>query len=65
MGEAKVAMLTDRGYPPPWAAAYSDSPSDLPLFAGAGRPVLVNAGEKSAREVTRVLGRSPEIRTWR
>ena len=38
LGEAKVNMLTDRGYPPPWAAAYSDSASDLPLFAGTPAP---------------------------
>jgi phosphatidylglycerophosphatase C len=65
MGEAKVAMLTERGYPPPWVAVYSDSPSDLPLFAGTGRPVVVNADEDAAREVARVLGRRPETRTWR
>ena len=49
MGESKVALLVERGYPPPWSAAYSDSPSDLPLFAGTPRPVLVNADEKAAR----------------
>ena len=49
MGESKVTLLIERGYPPPWAAAYSDSPSDLPLFAGTPRPVLVNADEKAAR----------------
>jgi phosphatidylglycerophosphatase C len=65
MGEAKVAMLVERGYPPPWVAVYSDSPSDLPLFAGTDRPVLVNADEDAAREVARVLGRRPETRTWR
>jgi phosphatidylglycerophosphatase C len=65
MGEAKVTLLADRGYPPPWVAVYSDSPSDLPLFAGTGRPVLVNADEDAARTVTRVLGRRPETRTWR
>jgi phosphatidylglycerophosphatase C len=65
MGESKVRMLTDRGHPPPWAAVYSDSPSDLPLFAGTPRPVLVNADEKAARQVERVLGRRPETRTWR
>src|SRR3954447_12265286 len=27
-GESKVARLIERGYPPPWPAAYSDSPSD-------------------------------------
>jgi phosphatidylglycerophosphatase C len=65
MGESKVAMLIERDYPPPWAAAYSDSPSDLPLFAGTPRPVLVNADEKAARQVERTLGRRPETRTWR
>lgn len=65
MGEAKVTMLSERGYEPPWSAAYSDSPSDLPLFAGTPRPVLVNADEKAARQVERTLGRPPETRTWR
>ena len=65
MGESKVAMLTERGYPPPWSAAYSDSPSDLPLFAGTPRPVLVNADEKAVQQVARTLGRRPETRTWR
>jgi phosphatidylglycerophosphatase C len=65
MGASKVEMLTERGHPPPWAAVYSDSPSDLPLFAGTPRPVLVNADEKAARRVERTLGRRPEIVTWR
>jgi phosphatidylglycerophosphatase C len=65
MGESKVAMLVERGYPPPWKAAYSDSPSDLPLFAGSPRPVLVNNDEKAARQVERTLGRRPETMTWR
>ena len=64
MGESKVQLLIDRGYPPPWSAAYSDSTSDLPLFAGTPRPVLVNADEKAARQVERTLGRRPETRTW-
>jgi phosphatidylglycerophosphatase C len=65
MGEWKVRLLTERGFPPPWAAAYSDSASDLPLLAGTPRPVLVNAGERDVRRVTRVLGRRPETVTWR
>jgi phosphatidylglycerophosphatase C len=65
LGEAKVNLLTERGYPPPWAAAYSDSASDLPLFAGTPRPVLVNADEKAAKQVERTLGRRPETITWR
>jgi phosphatidylglycerophosphatase C len=65
MGASKVEMLTERGHPPPWAAVYSDSPSDLPLFAGTPRPVLVNADEKAAQRVERTLGRRPETVTWR
>jgi phosphatidylglycerophosphatase C len=65
MGETKVHLLIERGYPPPWAAVYSDSPSDLPLFAGTPRPVLVNADARAERQVARVLGRPPETRTWR
>lgn len=65
MGETKVRMLVERGHPPPWTAVYSDSASDLPLFAGTPRPVLVNAGERAVEQVARVLGRRPELRTWR
>jgi phosphatidylglycerophosphatase C len=65
MGEGKVAMLIERGYPPPWTAAYSDAPTDLPLFAGAKRPVLVNPDEKEVEKVARSLGRPPETVTWR
>src|SRR6185312_2903849 len=54
IGEAKVELLIERGWPPPWRAVYSDSVSDLPLFAGTPRPVLVNAGEDDARTVERV-----------
>jgi phosphatidylglycerophosphatase C len=65
MGASKVTMLSERGHPPPWVAVYSDSPSDLPMFAGSARPVLVNGDEKAARRVERVLGRRPETHTWR
>jgi phosphatidylglycerophosphatase C len=65
IGESKVTRLVERGHPPPWSAAYSDSPSDLPLFAGTPRPVLVNGDEKAAQQVARALGRRPETRTWR
>lgn len=64
LGESKVTMLVERGYPPPWAAVYSDSSSDLPLFAGTPRPVLVNASARAARTLERGLGRRPETRTW-
>lgn len=65
MGEGKVAMLIERGHPPPWPVVYSDAASDIPLFAGAERPVLVNGDEKDAEKVARTLGRRPETVTWR
>lgn len=63
-GAAKVRALTERGYPPPWTAVYSDSVADLPLFAGTPRPVLVNASPRAAARVGRVLGTPPLTRTW-
>jgi phosphatidylglycerophosphatase C len=65
MGKSKVEMLVDRGYPPPWRAVYSDSTSDLPLFAGTSRPVLVNGARRAARTIARALGRRPDTVTWR
>jgi phosphatidylglycerophosphatase C len=65
MGPEKVAMLTDRGYPPRYAVAYSDSPDDVPLFAAADRPVLVNGSDDDVERVARELGRRPEQVTWR
>jgi phosphatidylglycerophosphatase C len=63
-GEAKVRALTERGFPPPWTAVYSDSASDVPLFAGTPRPVLVNASSSAAAQVGRVLGVPPDRRAW-
>lgn len=65
MGEGKVQMLIDRGYPPPWTVVYSDAASDIPLFSGTARPVLVNADDGAAERVARTLGRRPETVTWR
>jgi phosphatidylglycerophosphatase C len=65
MGAEKARMLAERGYPAPWTAVYSDSPSDLPLFSGTGRPVLVNAADDDVAEVSNALGRRPESVTWR
>lgn len=63
-GATKVRALTERGYPPPWTAVYSDSDSDLPLFAGTPRPVLVNGSARAAARIGRVLGTPPATRTW-
>jgi phosphatidylglycerophosphatase C len=59
-----VRALVEHGCPPPWTAVYSDSPSDLPLFAGTPRPVLVNAPRRAVAAVARVLGTAPATRTW-
>ena len=64
MGEGKVALLRRRGYPPPWRAVYSDSASDLPLFAGTPRPVLVNgddAGRTGGRPRPRTTSRDDDL----
>ena len=63
-GAAKVRALVARGFPPPWTAVYSDSASDLPLFAGTPRPVLVNAPAGAMAQAARALGATPATRTW-
>lgn len=65
MGPAKVAMLSERGYLPPWRTAYSDSASDLPLFERAEHPVVVNASARDTDRVRRALDRPVRSCTWR
>ena len=45
--DAKCSRLKAQGYGEAWAAAYSDSPDDIPLLLGAERPYVVNCESKS------------------
>ena len=65
MGPAKVAMLADRGHRPPWAAVYSDSASDLPLFRRTTRPVPVNGSDRDAAQLREALDGPVDRCTWR
>jgi phosphatidylglycerophosphatase C len=63
-GVRKVEALSSLGLEA-WDVAYTDSLSDLPMLAGARRPVLVNAGDAMLERATRRLGRAPERLRWR
>lgn len=55
-GPAKVVQLAAHGIEPPWDMAYSDSLADLPMLAGARRPVLVGGGPRALARAREALG---------
>lgn len=63
-GVRKVEALRSLGLEA-WDVAYSDSLSDLPMLAGARRPVLVNASDAALDQAKRRLGRAPARTLWR
>ncbi|MDO9355391.1 MAG: haloacid dehalogenase-like hydrolase, partial [Solirubrobacteraceae bacterium] len=63
-GVAKIDSLLGMGIVAPWAAAYTDALSDLPLLRGAERPVLVNPDGWLRGRVSRSLGRGADEVVW-
>lgn len=63
-GLEKTVALAEHGIVAPWAAAYSDALSDLPLLRGADRPVLVNPDGWLRNRVTNSLGRVADEVAW-
>lgn len=55
VGQRKLRSLAERGWQPPFAAAYSDSGSDLAMLAAAQRVVLVAPNPVQQRRVERAL----------
>ncbi|MEO8673834.1 MAG: HAD-IB family phosphatase [Tahibacter sp.] len=60
-GSAKLQTLASLGIEPPWAMAYSDSRSDLPILAAARHAVLVNPPQRDLDAVRRALGDQVEV----
>lgn len=63
-GVEKIAALAEIGIVAPWAAAYTDALSDLPILRGAQRPVLVNPDGWLRDRVTRSLGQRAQEVDW-
>jgi phosphatidylglycerophosphatase C len=55
VGQRKLRSLEERGWLPPFAAAYSDSSSDLAMLAEAQRVVLVAPNAAQQRKIERHL----------
>lgn len=60
----KVATLDRAGIPRPWAVAYSDSLSDLPMFRAAQAAILINPTPKLEKKAARLIGPALEVLHW-
>ncbi|MDQ8047041.1 MAG: HAD family hydrolase [Solirubrobacteraceae bacterium] len=63
-GAQKVRTLAAAGIAAPWAVAYTDALSDVPLLRGARRAVLVNPDEWLRSRVERQLGHAADEVSW-
>jgi len=64
-GPRKIMMLTERGYPPPWVATYTDHECDLPMIRLSSACFLVNPRPKAVRIIADELSITPEVLSWR
>ncbi|MDD2468745.1 MAG: haloacid dehalogenase-like hydrolase [Desulfobulbus sp.] len=64
-GPRKIPMLTERGYPPPWVATYTDHECDLPVMRQSAACFLVNPRPKAVRIIADELSITPEVLLWR
>jgi phosphatidylglycerophosphatase C len=64
-GHRKIPMLTERGYPPPWVATYTDHECDLPVMRQSAACFLVNPRPKTVRIISDELSIAPEVLSWR
>jgi len=64
-GHRKISMLTQRGYPPPWVATYTDHECDLPVMRQSAACFLVNPRPKAIRIITDTLSIEPVVLSWR
>jgi len=60
----KVRTLERAGIPRPWAIAYGDSLSDMPMLKAADAACLVNPTPKTAKKAGRLLGDKLEVLYW-
>lgn len=64
VGAMKVRALEKAGIPRPWAIAYGDSLSDVPMLKAAEAPHLVNPKPKTAKKANRLLGDRLTVVHW-
>lgn len=65
LGENKIPMLAERGYPPPWRVAYTDHRADLPLLRNSEQWYLISPELKCLRLIEEAMAAKAEILPWR
>lgn len=60
----KVTTLDRAGVPRPWAVAYTDSLSDVPMLRAADAAVLVNPSRKMEKKAAKALGDKLSVQHW-
>lgn len=64
-GRHKVRMLSERGFAPPWATAYTDHHVGLPILELSTACYLINPTPQSFARIKQVLPAEATILTWR
>jgi len=64
-GANKVAALAARGFPPPWAVAYTDHHADLPVLRLSAERYLVNPRPECLARINTVLASESTVLAWR
>jgi len=64
-GANKINMLTERGFAPPWAVAYTDHRSDLPVLQHSRLWFLISPKPECVSYIERVLATKANVLAWR
>ena len=60
----KIPMLSERGFPPPWAVTYTDHYCDIPVLLAAQSRFVVNPTEKSLKRIQGAIGNDFTVLNW-
>jgi phosphatidylglycerophosphatase C len=64
-GPNKIDMLTERGFAPPWAVAYTDHRSDLPVLKHSSQWFLISPAPECINYIERALAIKANVLAWR
>lgn len=65
VGSNKIRMLSERGFGPPWAVAYTDHRSDLPVLEHSDKWFLISPKAECIRHIERALAVKANVLVWR
>ncbi|MEN5206165.1 HAD family hydrolase [Stenotrophomonas sp. TWI700] len=65
LGENKIPMMTECGYPPPWRMAYTDHRVDLPLLRNSRQWCLISPKPECLHQIEQAMEMKADILNWR